>query len=271
MTALLVSEHIRKVFRKDGSLFARGETVTALDDVGIELGTNETLSLVGESGSGKSTLARVMIGLIRADSGNVLYRDRPLGELSRTETMAFRRAVQIVFQDPFTSLNPRLSVGSIVAEPLVIHRIGNATERRRKVGEMLEAVGLSASDAIRAPHAFSGGQRQRIAIARALIVDPEIVILDEPLSALDVTIQRQILGLLAELKERRKLSYLFITHDLGVARAISDRVAVMNHGRIVEAGSAETVFSAPSDPYTVHLLAAAPVLGTGRRHAGGRL
>jgi ABC-type microcin C transport system duplicated ATPase subunit YejF len=270
MTALLTAEHIRKAFRKDGSLFARGETVTALDDVSIALHENETLSLVGESGSGKSTLARVTIGLVRADEGRVLYHGRALNELSRTETMAFRRAVQIVFQDPFASLNPRLSVGTIVAEPLVIHGLEDKTERRRKVGEMLEAVGLAASDALRAPHAFSGGQRQRIAIARALIVDPKIVILDEPLSALDVTIQRQILGLLAELKERRKLSYLFITHDLGVARAISDRVAVMNHGRIVETGSAETVFAAPSDPYTVRLLAAAPVLGTGRRHAGGQ-
>lgn len=270
MTALLAADHIAKVFRKEGSLFARGETVTALDDVGIELGTNETLSLVGESGSGKSTLARVMIGLVRADSGSVLFHGRSLNALSRAETMAFRRSVQMVFQDPFASLNPRLSVGTIVAEPLVIHGLGNRAERNRKVSDMLEAVGLSANDAVRAPHAFSGGQRQRIAIARALIVDPEIVILDEPLSALDVTIQRQILGLLAELKERRKLSYLFITHDLGVARAVSDRVSVMNHGRIVEAGSAEAVFEKPSDPYTVRLLAAAPVLCTGRRRAGGR-
>ena len=267
---ILVAEHIVKHFHKDGSLFTRGQTVTALDNVGLALNAGETLALVGESGSGKSTLARVLMHLVRADSGQVLFRGTDTATLRGKGRMAFRRAVQMVFQDPFASLNPRLSVGSIIAEPLVIHGIGDTAERRRCVAEALESVGLSSADADRAPHAFSGGQRQRIAIARALIAKPEIIILDEPLSALDVTVKRQILGLLNDLKARNQLAYLFITHDLGVARALSDRVAVMHWGRVVETGFTETIFNAPADPYTQRLLAAVPVLGAGRRHAGSR-
>ena len=270
MTApLLAAEHIGKSFHKDGGLFAHRQTVTALDDVSLTLTPAETLALVGESGSGKSTLARVLMRLVHVDAGRVLFCGTDTAELHGKELMAFRRTVQMVFQDPFASLNPRLSVGRIVAEPLVIHGIGDATERRRRVSEVLESVGLSSTDAGRAPHAFSGGQRQRIAIARALIAKPEIIILDEPLSALDVTVQRQILGLLNDLKARHRLAYLFITHDLGVARALSDRVAVMHRGRVVETGPTETIFNAPTAPYTQHLLAAVPVLGAGRRHAGG--
>lgn len=267
---ILAAEHIVKRFHKDGGLFARGQTVTALDDVGLALNAGETLALVGESGSGKSTMARVLMRLVRADSGRVLFRGTDTAELRGIALTTFRRTVQMVFQDPFASLNPRLSVGRIVAEPLAIHGIGDAAERRRRVGAALESVGLSSHDADRAPHAFSGGQRQRIAIARALIVDPEVVILDEPLSALDVTVQRQILGLLNDLKTRHRLSYLFITHDLGVARALSDRVAVMHRGRIVETGATESVFNKPTAPYTQRLLAAVPVLGTGRRFAETR-
>lgn len=266
---LLVAEHIVKRFRKNGGLFVREQIVTALDDVGIALAAGETLALVGESGSGKSTLARALMLLVRADAGRILYRGADMARCRGKELMAFRRKVQMVFQDPYASLNPRLSVGRIVAEPLAIHGIGDAAERRRRVAEALESVGLTNTDAGRAPHAFSGGQRQRIAIARALVADPEIVILDEPLSALDVTVQRQILGLLNDLKARHRLAYLFITHDLGVARALSDRVAVMHQGRIVETGPTESVFNAPADPYTQRLLAAVPVLGAGRRHARG--
>jgi ABC-type microcin C transport system duplicated ATPase subunit YejF len=265
--AILAAEHITKRFRKDAGLFARGETVTALDDVSVALGAGETLALVGESGSGKSTLARVLMHIVRADGGRVLFRGAGVARLGGKERMLFRRSVQMVFQDPFGSLNPRLSVGRIVAEPLVIHGIGDRTERRRRVADALESVGVAAADAARAPHAFSGGQRQRIAIARALVAEPEVVVLDEPLSALDVTVQRQILGLLNDLKARHRLAYLFITHDLGVAKAIADRVAVMHRGRIVESGATATVFNAPKDPYTARLLAAVPVLGAGRRTA----
>jgi ABC-type microcin C transport system duplicated ATPase subunit YejF len=267
---ILAAEHIVKRFHKDGGLFTRGKTVTALDDVDLSLNAGETLALVGESGSGKSTLARALMRLIRTDSGRVLFSGRDTAELRGKALMAFQRRVQMVFQDPFASLNPRLSVGRIVAEPLVIHGLGDAAERHRGVAATLESVGLSSTDADRAPHAFSGGQRQRIAIARALIVNPEVVILDEPLSALDVTVQRQILGLLNDLKAHHRLAYLFITHDLGVARALSDRIAVMHRGRVVEIGPTETVFNKPTDSYTQRLLAAVPVLGAGRRHAGAR-
>ena len=266
-TAILAAEHVTKRFRKDAGLFARGETVTALDDVSVSLSPGETLALVGESGSGKSTLARVLMRIVSADAGRVLFRGADVARARGKELMAFRRSVQMVFQDPFGSLNPRLSVGRIVAEPLVIHGIGDRAERRRRVAEALESVGLQAGDAARAPHAFSGGQRQRIAIARALVAEPDVVVLDEPLSALDVTVQRHILGLLNELKARHRLAYLFITHDLGVARALADRVAVMHRGRIVESGATAAVFAAPKDHYTAQLLAAVPVLGAGRRHA----
>ncbi|MGE5540556.1 MAG: ATP-binding cassette domain-containing protein [Gemmatimonas sp.] len=256
--ALLAADKVTKRFRATGP---GAQTVTALDGVSLELRHGETLAVVGESGSGKSTLARIMLDLLRPDDGRVLFDGKDVASLRGRDRMQFRRAAQIVFQDPFSSLNPRLSVGTIVGEPLAIHSIGDRAERRRRVAAALEAVGLSASDAARAPHAFSGGQRQRIAIARALILEPQAVLLDEPLSALDVTIQRQILTLLAEIKQRRKLTYLFITHDLGVARAIADRIAVMHRGRIVELGPTESVFTAPEQRYTRELIAAVPVLG----------
>jgi ABC-type microcin C transport system duplicated ATPase subunit YejF len=266
---ILAAESVSKRFHKERSLFAASRSITAVDKIDLAIHAGETLALVGESGSGKSTLARMMVLLTRPDGGRILFRGADVTPLKRRRLADFRRAVQIVFQDPFASLNPRLSVGSIVAEPLVIHRIGDRAERSRRVAEALEAVGLSAADAGRAPHAFSGGQRQRIAIARALIAEPEIVVLDEPLSALDVTVQRQILGVLAELKARHRLAYLFITHDLGVVRAVADRVAVMNRGRIVENAPTEALFTAPRAPYTATLLSAIPVLGGGRKRIAG--
>jgi ABC-type microcin C transport system duplicated ATPase subunit YejF len=266
---VLAAEAASKRFIKERGLFRPSHTIAAVDRADLAVRPGETIALVGESGSGKSTLARMLMGLARPTDGRILFRGADVAHLKRDRLADFRRAVQIVFQDPYASLNPRLSVGSIVAEPLIVHRVGDRAERKRRVAEALESVGLSAADADRAPHAFSGGQRQRIAIARALILQPEVVVLDEPLSALDVTVQRQILGLLADLKERHCLAYLFITHDLGVVRAVADRVAVMHQGRIVEEATTDNVFRSPKTAYTATLLAAVPVLGSGRRTTPG--
>jgi ABC-type microcin C transport system duplicated ATPase subunit YejF len=266
---VLAAEAASKRFIKERGLFRPSHTIAAVDRADLAVRPGETKALVGESGSGKSTLARMLMGLARPTDGRILFRGADVARLKRDQLADFRRAVQIVFQDPYASLNPRLSVGSIVAEPLIVHRVGDRAERKRRVAEALESVGLSAADADRAPHAFSGGQRQRIAIARALILQPEVVVLDEPLSALDVTVQRQILGLLADLKERHCLAYLFITHDLGVVRAVADRVAVMHQGRIVEEATTDNVFRSPKTAYTATLLAAVPVLGSGRRTTPG--
>jgi oligopeptide/dipeptide ABC transporter ATP-binding protein len=246
---------------KDYSARGGAGTLRAVDQVSLSLATGETLGIVGESGCGKSTLARLILRLIEPTSGTVRFMGTDLTSLSGGAMRPHRRNMQIVFQDPYASLDPRMSVGAIIGEPLDIHRVGDRQARRRRVMELLDLVGLSPAVADHYPHEFSGGQRQRIGIARALALDPKLVVLDEPVSALDVSIQAQILNLLLELKSRLKLSYIFISHDLSVIEHVSDRVAVMYLGRIVETGPAEAVFERPLHPYTRALIAAIPGAG----------
>ena len=258
--ALLELEGVGKEFAQRG-----GRTLRAVQDVSLAVEPGETLGLVGESGCGKSTLARCIVGLHRPSAGSVRFDGEPIGSGRRAR--AVRRDLTMVFQDPFASLNPRRRVADIVADPLDIHGLASGGERRRRVLDMLELVGLDPSHAARYPHEFSGGQRQRIGIARALITRPRLVVCDEPVSALDVSIQAQILNLLASLRDELDLTLVFIAHDLGVVRHVSQRVAVMYLGRIVEIGGADELFAAPQHPYTAGLLAAVLVPDTARRQS----
>ena len=258
---LLVVRNLKKYFPvKKGLLIDHTvDHVKAVDDVSFEVRQGETLGLVGESGSGKSTIGYCVLSLLKPTEGSVRFLGKELTELGREELRQMRREMQIVFQDPYASLNPRMTVGDIVGEPLVVHGIGDRRRRRKTVVELLEVVGFNPDFVNRYPHEFSGGQRQRIGIARALALNPSLVICDEPVSALDVSIQAQILNLLKDLQQEFGLAYLFIAHDLAVVRAMSDRIAVMNLGKIVEAGPAEEVYKHPKAEYTKALLAAVPV------------
>ncbi|MFI1396038.1 ABC transporter ATP-binding protein [Streptomyces sp. NPDC020681] len=247
-----------------------GPAVKALDGVDLTLRPGTTLGLVGESGCGKSTLARLLMALERPTSGSVLVEGRDLFSLPRAELRRMRRDIQLVMQDPFGSLDPRMTVGQIIAEPFEIHRdLVPKAKREHRVRELLDMVGLDPRSVHRHPHEFSGGQRQRIGIARALALRPRVVICDEPVSALDVSIQAQVVNLLADLQREFGLAYVFIAHNLAVVRHVADEIAVMYLGRIVERGSAETVYGHPAHPYTRALLAAAPVPDPRRRgHEG---
>jgi len=234
--------------------------VQAVDDVSFDIGKGETLGLVGESGCGKTTVGRTIIRLYEATSGKVLYRGRNVYDMPDDEMQAIRREMQIIFQDPYASLNPRMTVSDIVGEPLDIHRLaGSAAERKERIHELLRLVGLSPEHAARYPHEFSGGQRQRIGVARALAVEPTFLILDEPISALDVSIQAQVVNLLEDLQDRLGLTYLFIAHDLSMVKHISDRIAVMYLGKIVELADRVELADNPLHPYAKALLSAIPI------------
>ena len=232
--------------------------VQAVDDVSLSIPRGKTLGLVGETGSGKSTLARCVAGLIPVTSGRVTFNGRDITNLSRRAMRPVRREIQMIFQDPYSSLNPRRRVGAIIGDPFAIHKTATGTERKRQVQELMERVGLNPEHYNRFPAEFSGGQRQRIGVARALALRPQLIICDEPVSALDVSIQAQVLNLLADLQQDFGLSYLFIAHDLEVVRHVSDSVAVMYLGRIGESGPENAVYTSPRHPYTAALLSAAP-------------
>jgi oligopeptide transport system ATP-binding protein len=256
---LLEVTHLVKEFSRKRGLLAPASIVRAVDDVSFTIDEGETFGLVGESGSGKTTTGRCILRLIEPTSGQVRFKGEDVLSFSRSRLRAARRDMQIVFQDPYSSLNPRMRVGSIVEEPLIIHRVGTRPERKARVAELFELVGLDPSQLARYPHQFSGGQRQRIGLARALALNPSLVIADEPVSALDVSVQAQVINLLMDLQSKLRLTYLFIAHDLRLVRHICSRVAVMYLGKIVEMGETETIFAAPAHPYTRALLSAIPV------------
>jgi oligopeptide transport system ATP-binding protein len=258
---LLRVEGLKKYFPiKQGLLWDKTvDYVRAVDDVSFEIYPGETLGLVGESGSGKSTTGYCVLQLLKPTEGSIKFLGQELTTLKREQLREMRREMQIVFQDPYASLNPRMTVGDIVGEPLVVHGIGDRSSRRKSVERLLEVVGFNPDFINRYPHEFSGGQRQRIGVARALALNPRLIICDEPVSALDVSIQAQIVNLLKDLQQEFNLAYLFVAHDLAVVRTMSDRIAVMNKGKIVETGDAETVYTHAQDDYTKALLAAVPI------------
>jgi oligopeptide/dipeptide ABC transporter ATP-binding protein len=272
VTPLIEAAGVTKHFPvRSGSLLHR-QTIPlrAVDDVALRIYAGETLGLVGESGCGKSTLGRLLIRLIPPTSGNIVFDGDDITRLNHGELRAKRRAMQIIFQDPYGALNPRMSVEDIIAEPLLIHGARSGAETRREVGAMLELVGLPARVRDRFPHEFSGGQRQRIGIARALVLRPKFVVCDEPVSALDVSVQAQIVNLLQDLQGELGLTYLFIAHDLGVVKHISTRVAVMYLGKVVELADKRTLYARPLHPYTQALIGAVPSAHPALRSRGRR-
>jgi oligopeptide/dipeptide ABC transporter ATP-binding protein len=260
MTPLLEVRGLKKHFPLYKGLFSRvSGQVYAVDGVSFHIDRGETLGLVGESGCGKSTVGRTLLKLLEPTEGKILVRGEDITDLDVGQMLPYRRQMQMIYQDPYASLNPRMSAGEIVGEPLTIHRMGAANERRERVAELFERVGLRPELIDSYPHEFSGGQRQRIGIARALSLNPDLIVSDEPVSALDVSIQAQIINLLMDLQDELKLSYLFVAHDLAVVEHISDRVAVMYLGRIVETTDKTSLFETPLHPYTEALLSAVPI------------
>ena len=256
---LLEVRNLVKEFSRKRGIFGGRSVVRAVDGVSFIVEEGETFGLVGESGSGKTTTGRCILRLIEPTSGEVQFKGEDVLAFDRARMRQARRDMQIVFQDPYSSLNPRMRVGTIVEEPLVIHRVGSRIERLARVMELFELVGLDPTQLARYPHQFSGGQRQRIGLARALALNPSLIVADEPVSALDVSVQAQVINLLMDLQQRLSLTYLFIAHDLRLVRHICSRVAVMYLGKIVEMGDTESLFAAPAHPYTRALLSAIPV------------
>ncbi len=258
--ALVEIQSLKKYFPiRKGVLQREVERVHAVDDVTLSIAKGETVGLVGESGCGKSTLGRCVVRLLKPTEGDIVFQGQSIGTLGPRALRPLRREMQMVFQDPYASLNPRKRVGSIIGDPLKIHGLGNAKERKKQVEELLETVGLSPEHYNRFPHEFSGGQRQRIGVARALALRPKLIVADEPVSALDVSIQAQMINLLESLQDDFGLTYIFIAHDLGVVRHVSDRIAVMYLGKLVELSPAEELYSRPIMPYTEALLSAVPI------------
>jgi len=259
-TPLLEVKHLKKHFPIKGGVFSKTiGYVYAVDDINFTLEKGETLGLVGESGCGKSTTGRTILRLIEPTDGAIYFEGQDITNLDKSAMRALRREMQIIFQDPYASLNPRMTVGSIIGEPLEIHKIAKGSEKQERVASLLQKVGLRAEDMRKYPHEFSGGQRQRIGIARALALNPKLIVCDEPVSALDVSIQAQVINLLEDLQAEFGLSYLFIAHNLNVVEHISNRVAVMYLGQIVELASDEELYRNPQHPYTEALLSAVPI------------
>jgi oligopeptide transport system ATP-binding protein len=264
---ILQAESVAKSYRQGRSGIGRSK-VSAVDGVSIQVRPGEALGIVGESGCGKSTLARMLVGLERPDAGRIVFDGKDTGNARGSRRRELHRRIQMVFQDPYLSLNPRLTVRDLIEEPLAVHRLhAGRTQRRARIGELLEMVNLNPAMMTRYPHQFSGGQRQRIGIARALALDPDVLVCDEPVSALDVSVQAQVVNLLRSLQQTRNIALVFIAHDLSVVRHVADRTAVMYLGRIVETAATETLFDAPSHPYTQALLSASPVVDRARSRA----
>ncbi|WP_217586193.1 ABC transporter ATP-binding protein [Lentibacillus saliphilus] len=261
---LISVKNVKKYFPVKGGILKRTVGhIKAVDDVSFDIKEGETLGVVGESGSGKSTLGRVILRLLEPTDGRILFEGADIAHIGNRKMREHRKNMQIVFQDPLASLNPKMSVGELIEEPLLVQTSATKAERKQKSIELLEKVGLRASDRTKYPHEFSGGQRQRISIARALALNPKFVICDEPVSALDVSIQAQVLNLMKDLQDEFGLTYLFIAHDLGVVKHISDRVAVMYLGRIAEIAPKDEIYKNPKHPYTQALLTSIPVVDTG--------
>jgi len=258
---LLEVKNLKKYYNIRSSFFfnkAAG-SVKAVDDISFSIKQGETFGLVGESGCGKSTTARLILRLTPQTSGEIIYKDKNMLELKRSQMFKYRKEIQIIFQDPYASLSPRMTIGDIVSEPLDIHRVGTKSSRVKKVKETLKIVGLNPEHINRYPHEFSGGQRQRIGVARAIVLQPELIICDEPVSALDVSVQAQILNLMLDLQKEFNLTYLFIAHDLSVVKYVSNKIGVMYLGKIVEIAPAEELYLNPLHPYTMGLLSAIPI------------
>ncbi|EWG09975.1 ABC transporter ATP-binding protein [Cytobacillus firmus] len=263
---ILEVQNVKKYFPIKKGIFSKQVgAVKAVDNVSFQLRRGETLGVVGESGCGKSTMARLIIQLLKATEGRIKLEGKDLTAISKEELRATRRDIQMVFQDPYASLNPRWTVEKTLLEPMKVYNIGTKSERKEKVADLLNKVGLDPSYAKRHPHEFSGGQRQRIGIARALVLNPKVIIADEPVSALDISVQAQVINLMQDLQEQYNLTYMFITHDLSVCEHISDRVAVMYLGKIVELASKDQLFSNPLHPYTLALISAAPEVNAGHK------